>query len=99
MLKPTHADFYEPRHPGAEDVWLIVEVSDTSLAYDGDVKGPSYARFGIPGVWIADVEGKTVTVCRHPSPPGYEEMKPYRGDQTWSPVAFPEMNIVVQRYP
>ncbi|HOJ61098.1 MAG TPA: Uma2 family endonuclease [bacterium] len=94
LLKPR-TDFYENQHPRAEDVLLIVEVSDTTLAYDRDVKVPLYAWFGIPEVWIADVEGKTVTVYRTPSPQGYEEMKTYRGDQTLFPSAFPEMNISV----
>ncbi len=95
LLQPR-ADFYENQHPGPADVLLIVEVSDTSLAYDRDVKVPLYARFGIPEFWIADVENKTVTVYRTPSPRGYEEMKTYRAGQTLSPLAFPELNMAVE---
>ena len=95
LLKPR-ADFYENQHPGPADALLIVEVSDTSLAYDRDVKVPLYARFGVPEVWIADVENKTVTVYRAPSPRGYEEMKTCRIGQTLSPLAFPELNVAVE---
>ncbi|HQH70652.1 MAG TPA: Uma2 family endonuclease, partial [bacterium] len=95
LLQPR-ADFYENQHPGPADVLLIVEVSDTTLAYDRDVKGPLYARFGIPEFWIADVENKTVTVYRAPSPRGYEEMKTFRAGQTLSPLAFPELNMAVE---
>ncbi len=95
LLKPR-ADFYENQHPGPADALLIVEVSDTSLAYDRDVKVPLYARFGIPEFWIADVENKIVTVYRAPSPRGYEEMKTFRAGQTLSPLAFPELNMAVE---
>ncbi len=43
-----------PRTPRAEDVYLIVEVSDSTLAYDRTIKVPLYARAAIPEVWIID---------------------------------------------
>ncbi len=57
--------------PGPEDVLLIVEVSDTTLAYDRDVKLPRYARAGIPEVWIVDLQGRRVESHSDPSPEGY----------------------------
>ena len=57
--------------PGPEDVLLVVEVSDTTLAYDRDVKLPRYARAKIPEVWIVDVEGRRVDSHSDPSPEGY----------------------------
>ncbi len=96
VLLEHRAEFLKNQMYGPADVLLIVEVSDTSLIYDRDVKGPLYARFGIPELWLADVEGKTVTVYRTPSPRGYEEMKTFRAGQTLSPLAFPELTISVQ---
>ena len=57
--------------PGPEDVLLIVEVSDTTLAYDRDVKLPRYARAGVPEVWIVDLEGRKVESHSAPSAEGY----------------------------
>ena len=51
-------------HPG--DVLLLVEVSDTTLAYDRDVKRPLYARAGIPEVWVLDLEARHIEVHREP---------------------------------
>jgi len=45
-------------HP--EDVILLVEVSDSSLRPDRDIKLPLYARAGIPEYWIVDTESRTV---------------------------------------
>lgn len=46
LLRPR-ADFYSTRHPGVEDIFLIIEVADSSLEYDRQVKLPLYAQHGI----------------------------------------------------
>ena len=51
LLKPG-ADFYRSAHPRPEDVLLIIEVADTTLAYDGDIKVPLYARHCISEAWL-----------------------------------------------
>jgi Uma2 family endonuclease len=48
LLKPN-TDFYSTRHPNADDVLLLIEVSDTTLAYDQNTKLHLYARHNIPG--------------------------------------------------
>jgi len=53
LLRPR-ADDYMDSHPTAADVWLIVEVSDSTMAYDCQIKLPLYARQGIPEVWLID---------------------------------------------
>ncbi|MFM8805701.1 MAG: Uma2 family endonuclease, partial [Planctomycetia bacterium] len=53
ILRPR-PDFYTTSHPGPADVLLVIEVADTSLAYDLGTKVPLYARHGIPEVWVID---------------------------------------------
>ena len=72
LLRPQ-ADYYAAAHPQARDVLLIVEVADSSLDYDREVKLPLYARHGIPEVWLVDVGGRRLTRYRLPSPQGYLE--------------------------
>jgi len=48
-----------------------VEVSDTTLAYDKNVKLPLYAGVGIPESWIVDLQGRKVEVHMNPGPGGY----------------------------
>ena len=52
--------------PRPDDVLLLVEVSDTTLAYDRDVKRPLYARAGILEVWVVDLEARQIEVHREP---------------------------------
>jgi len=66
ILRPR-ADFYTTAHPGPADVLLVIEVADTSLAYDLGTKVPLYARHGIPEVWVVDAATRQTRVFRQPA--------------------------------
>lgn len=57
---------YAFTHPGPEDVLLIIEVADSSIRYDRDVKLSLYARYGIPEVWLLDGSSKRLEIYRNP---------------------------------
>ncbi len=82
------AEHYAERHPGPEDVLLIVEVADSSLGYDRDVKLPLYAQYGIPEVWLVDMEKRQVTRYSQPTGDGYS-MAALLGDRA-APLALPD---------
>lgn len=75
MLLRPRPDFYAAGHPTAADVLLLVEVADSSLAYDRGPKLALYARHGVPEVWIVDLPSRAVEVCRAPGPEGYAERR------------------------
>jgi Uma2 family endonuclease len=72
---------YADRHPGSEDVLLVVEVADTTLARDRGIKLRSYARANLPIYWIVDLVGETVEVYTGPdaqaAPPTYRQARVY----------------------
>jgi len=70
LLRPR-ADSYTKSHPRPADVLLVIEVSDTTLAYDLGTKLPLYARAGIREAWVVDLAGREVRVFRDPAPSGY----------------------------
>ncbi len=72
LLRPQ-ADYYAAAHPQAKDVLQIVEVADSTLDYDREVKLPLYARHGIQEVWLVDSGGRRLTRYRQPSSQGYLE--------------------------
>jgi Uma2 family endonuclease len=71
MILQPRVDDYRAYHPKAADVLLLVEVSETSLAYDRTTKLPLYAKFGVPELWIIDLIGAAVEVYREPKEGAY----------------------------
>ena len=64
LLKPR-ADAYR-KHPRPPDTLLVIEVADSSVAYDRDIKIPLYARAGIPEAWLVDLPADRIDVYRNP---------------------------------
>jgi Uma2 family endonuclease len=86
-------DFYATAPATEEAALLIVEVADTSEAYDRRTKGPLYARYGIPELWIVNLNRDWVTRHLDPTPGGYATTRVYRCGESLGPLAFP--NVVV----
>jgi len=91
---------YRDAHPTAAA--LVVEVADTTLAYDRDHKGSLYARAGIPEYWIVNLLDHTVEVSRDPAPVpearygwGYRTVRAYRPGDTIVPDAAPHRQVAV----
>ena len=72
VLRPR-ADRYANSHPTAADVLLLVEVSDTTLQFDRDVKSALYARHAIPELWIVDLKHSELQIFREPRREGYAD--------------------------
>lgn len=67
-------DFYSRTHPTGPDVLLLVEVSDSSVRYDRQIKLPLYARHGVHEFWLVDVSKRELSVFRSPQDGGYTEV-------------------------
>ena len=85
LLRPR-ADFYTSSHPQAADVLLLIEVADSSLASDRDIKVPLYARHGIPEAWIVDTEHRCVLRFADPRDGYYQAQE---GIDLSKPVPLP----------
>jgi Uma2 family endonuclease len=86
---------YSNRHPHPEDIYLVLEVSDTTLAYDRHPKGLSYAKAGIVQYLILNVNEMEIEDYREPSLDGYRRKQTYKGGQAFNLVAFPEVTVKV----
>lgn len=90
LLRPR-ADFYKIRHPHASDVLLIIEVADSSLRYDREVKLPLYAQHGIAEVWIVDLALSVLDVHRQPETNRYRESSRLNPPVQLAPLALPDV--------
>ena len=94
VLKPRPDD-YTSRHPRPADVLLLVEVADTGLEKDREVKIPLYALSGIPEVWLVDLEAGVVEIYREPGEEGYASpRKAFRGE-TLTPLLLESVALPV----
>lgn len=96
ILQPRD-DFYENGRPTPTDIFLLIEVAETSLAYDRQQKVPLYAKAGIPEVWIVNTEANQVEMYRQPTPDGYQTQSIANTTQTIAPEAFPQTAVSVAR--
>ena len=94
LLRP-HPDDYLSEHPQAKDVLLLIEVSDSTVAFDRKIKVPLYARHGIPEVWlVVGPQHQHIEVYRDPQPEtgSYQTRLRLRQGRL-TPVLLPEVEI------
>lgn len=92
LLLRARPDAYAASHPVSDDVLLLIEVSDTSLPFDRDVKLPLYAGAGVPEVWIIDLQSDRIEVHRRPVGEAYSEVETVT-EAPVRPVAMPELEL------
>jgi Uma2 family endonuclease len=94
LLRPR-GDFYASRLPGPEDILLVVEIADSSIDYDRDVKARIYAESGIPEYWLADLNANLVWRYSAPERGAFRSLEQYRRGQSMTPQLLPACVIPV----
>jgi Uma2 family endonuclease len=92
LLRPR-SDFYASTHPGPSDILLIIEVADSSLEYDRDVKASVYASAGVPEYWIADVNEHRVHCFSEPASGTYRTMTALGRAHSLAPLLLPACTV------
>jgi Uma2 family endonuclease len=95
MLLKRRTDFYTSRLPQPDDVFLLIEIADTSLSLDRNKKLPAYGRAGIPEVWILNLSERKLQVYREPHFAGYASETILREGDKAAPLAFPDAIVDV----
>jgi Uma2 family endonuclease len=83
------------RHPFTREVFLIVEVADSSLAHDRDRKLPKYARTGVPEYWIVNLKRDVIEIYRSPQGEEYLDQTTAGVEDMVAPQAFPDTAVAV----
>ncbi len=94
LLRPR-SDYYAQAHPRPEDVFLVVEVADTTAVNDREVKLPLYARAGVAEVWLVDLSAETIEVSCRPAPQGYQERRVLRHGDRVAPQTLSAVELAV----
>jgi Uma2 family endonuclease len=95
LLKPRD-DFYAGRIPMAPDVLLLVEISESSLAFDQGAKRALYGRYGVAEYWVIDIPGQRVHVYCDPVVDGDATARECALTDVISPRALPAVQVIVR---
>jgi Uma2 family endonuclease len=87
---------YATHHPTPLEVYLIIEVADSSLTFDREIKAKAYGRSGIADYWVLNVNERQLHVFREPVEDGYQSEVILGENENISPLQFPAVNIAIQ---
>jgi Uma2 family endonuclease len=88
---------YRRGRPTADDVLLVIEVSESTLRFDLGRKAKLYAAAGISDYWVVDVANHSIVVHRDPAGGGYREVRTYRESDELYPLHVPEVKLCPAR--
>jgi len=94
LLRPRGKAYLE-KNPDASDIFLIIEVADSSLELDTTVKLQLYAIMSVPEYWIADLRSKRLLVYSVPVGDSYQPIRELRRGETLAPLLLPDCVIPV----
>jgi Uma2 family endonuclease len=92
LLRPR-SNWYRDALPTAGDVLLLIEVSDTTLAYDRDIKLPLYSRHGVPEVWLFDLQAESTEIHLDPGSHGYRKILRSDRAEVLSPTLLTDVQL------
>ena len=94
LLEPK-ADFYASGHPQSQDVFLIVEVADSTIKFDGEIKVALYGENNVVEVWLVDINEQCLEVYRQPIGSIYQVVQKLKRGEFLSVQRFSDINIQV----
>lgn len=96
VILKTREDWYRDSHPGAADVFLILEVCLAGMQPDVSERVGVYSRSDVREVWVADVEAEALDVARDPDGSGgYRELRRHARTDEVTPRALPQIQLRV----
>jgi Uma2 family endonuclease len=94
LLRPKE-DEYLSKNPSAEDIFLILEVADSSLEYDTTTKLALYAILGVSEYWVADLQNGKLFVYSEPDGDTYTARRELKPGDSVAPLLLPHCRIPV----
>jgi Uma2 family endonuclease len=84
---------YADHHPRPEEIELVVEVADSTLKQDCEIKDKLYAQAGIADYWVLDLKNRQLHVFRNPTPTGYTSHLILAEPNEIAPLSFPSLTL------
>lgn len=97
LAQPPFEKYFD-RHPTPDEIFLILEISDSTLSYDRNTKGAAYARAGIRQYLLLNVQDDTLEDYREPGADGFQSKQTHRAGSSFNLVAFPDVLLDVKDF-
>ena len=94
IVKGTVLEYAE-QHPRPEHVYLVVEVTDSTLKQDCEIKEKLYAQAGLIDYWVVNLKKRQLHIFRDPTPTGYTSHLILTEPNQVSPLAFPNLIVTL----
>jgi Uma2 family endonuclease len=94
IVQGTVLDYTE-QHPRSEQIYLVVEVADSTLKQDCEIKDKLYAKADIADYWVLVPQKRQLHIFRKPTATGYTEHLILTEPNQASPLAFPDFAIAL----
>ncbi len=94
VIARKRADNYLSAHPNPSDILLVIEIADSTLKYDQEVKVPLYAEAGIPDYWIFNLVKNHLEAYSQP----YQELQGNFG-YSMKRIVLPNQAIALPCFP
>jgi len=94
LLRPRE-DFYASKHPGPDDIFLVVEVSDSSLKFDRGTKARLYAETAVREYWVVDIQNDGLLAYSDIHQKTYRTVRQYRRGDSIAPLLLPDCTIAI----
>ncbi len=94
-LLKAQPNFYRYAAPTPADVLLLIEVTDSTLKEDREVRISYYARQGIAAAWFVNIPDEVVEVFTDPASDGYRQVCRYRSGDVLTFAPLPELRVEV----
>jgi Uma2 family endonuclease len=88
-------DEYQTQHPLPNDILAVIEVSDSTLKYDREIKKNLYAEAGIVEFWLIDISGNTIEVYSQPRNGTYRNVQIFGKDETVNSITIEKLALEV----
>jgi Uma2 family endonuclease len=86
---------YLEHHPNPENIFWLIEYSNSSLDKDLQIKNKLYAEVNIPEYWVVNLKKRQLIVFRDPQDGEYASKSTLLGGTTINPLAFPDVTILI----
>ncbi len=87
---------YLDHHPTPKEVFLVLEIADSSLAYDRDERCPLFAQNRIVQFCLLNLKDRELEDYRDPGRSGYRSKQTYAEGQSFNLAAFPKISVKVK---